>query len=69
LPDTGDGCGLGLSIVREIALAHGATVHLEEREAGTGARFVIQFGHHASTKPDGQIAGSEYQDLYQEHAS
>ncbi|MDY6981911.1 MAG: sensor histidine kinase, partial [Pseudomonadota bacterium] len=40
---TGEGCGLGLSIVREIALAHGATVRLEEGAAGTGARFVVNF--------------------------
>jgi two-component system sensor histidine kinase TctE len=39
----GDGCGLGLAIVREIALAHGASVHLEDRREGPGARFVVQF--------------------------
>ncbi|MGA0936294.1 MAG: sensor histidine kinase [Pseudohongiellaceae bacterium] len=41
-PDT-NGCGLGLSIVREIAMAHGANVYLEERAQGTGIRFVILF--------------------------
>jgi len=41
---SGDGCGLGLAIVREIALAHGATVELEERQGDSGARFVITFG-------------------------
>lgn len=39
----GDGCGLGLAIVREIALAHGATVTIENRQAGPGARFVVRF--------------------------
>jgi two-component system, OmpR family, sensor histidine kinase TctE len=43
-PEFGTGCGLGLAIVREIALAHGASVHLEEREEGSGIRFVVQFG-------------------------
>lgn len=38
----GEGCGLGLPIVREIALAHGAEVALEDRPGG-GARFVITF--------------------------
>ncbi len=46
-PERGTGCGLGLSIVREIALAHGASVHLEEREEGSGIRFVVQFNHGA----------------------
>jgi len=39
----GNGCGLGLSIVREIALAHGTEVQLEEREEGAGAKFVVRF--------------------------
>lgn len=42
-PERGSGCGLGLAIVREIALAHGATVQLEQREEGSGIRFVVQF--------------------------
>lgn len=40
---SGEGCGLGLAIVREIALAHGATVNLEERSEGAGVRFVVRF--------------------------
>lgn len=40
---SGEGCGLGLSIVREIALAHDASVELEERPEGSGTRFVIRF--------------------------
>lgn len=43
-PARGNGCGLGLAIVREIALAHGATVQLEERDEGCGIRFVVRFG-------------------------
>lgn len=42
-PERGLGCGLGLSIVREIALAHGASVHLEDRAEGSGICFVVQF--------------------------
>lgn len=49
VPDAGEGCGLGLSIVREIALAHGANVYLEERQEGTGTRFVIQFNQNENT--------------------
>ncbi len=50
VPATGSGCGLGLSIVREIALAHGATVQLEEREEGRGIRFVVQFKRSATAE-------------------
>ena len=39
----GEGCGLGLPIVREIARAHGADIRLEERASGGGTRFVIDF--------------------------
>lgn len=40
-PDSpGEGCGLGLPIVREIAQAHGAEIRLEERAQG-GTRFVV----------------------------
>ena len=37
----GDGSGLGLPIVREIARAHGADVRLDSRAADSGTRFVI----------------------------
>lgn len=41
-PDSpGDGCGLGLPIVREIARAHGADVRLENRDEHGGTRFVV----------------------------
>lgn len=39
----GGGVGLGLPIVREIALAHGADIRLEDRAAGGGTRFVVEF--------------------------
>jgi two-component system sensor histidine kinase TctE len=45
---SGNGCGLGLAIVREIALAHRATVELEEPERGSGTRFVVRFGVESS---------------------
>lgn len=38
-----DGCGLGLAIVQEIAVAHDAHVHLESPESGKGIRFVVRF--------------------------
>lgn len=43
LPDNGgDGCGLGLAIVRDIALAHGAEVRI--KKPGTaGTRVVVDF--------------------------
>jgi signal transduction histidine kinase len=36
-----DGAGLGLSITRAIAEAHGGGVHVEDAPAG-GARFVLR---------------------------
>ena len=42
-PAVGEGCGLGLAIVREIAMAHGAYVELEAGREGRGARFFVLF--------------------------
>jgi two-component system sensor histidine kinase TctE len=39
----GDGCGLGLSIVREIASLHDANVEVMSGENGHGARFCVSF--------------------------
>jgi two-component system sensor histidine kinase TctE len=39
----GDGCGLGLSIVREIASLHAAHVEVTSGENGRGARFCVTF--------------------------
>jgi two-component system sensor histidine kinase TctE len=38
-----DGCGLGLAIVREIAIGHGATVRLEPGAHGLGTRVTVEF--------------------------
>jgi two-component system, OmpR family, sensor kinase len=56
----GNGIGLGLAIVREIAQAHGGTAWVEDAETG-GARFVLdlpahfpwQRGHHATDSHSG----------------
>ena len=39
--DSGGGSGLGLSIVRAVALAHGGSVEVERAPSG-GARFVVR---------------------------
>lgn len=59
VPSLGEGCGLGLSIVREIALAHDASVLLEERQGG-GARFLVRFDvtHPAHTHDDSDAPGA-----------
>lgn len=38
-----EGCGLGLAIVREIALSHGATIALESGPAGSGTVVKVSF--------------------------
>jgi two-component system sensor histidine kinase TctE len=40
----GDGCGLGLSIVDEIARLHSSTVEVSSGIGGTGSRFTVVFG-------------------------
>ena len=39
----GEGCGLGLAIVREIAQLHQASVRIDANPAGSGARVTVQF--------------------------
>jgi two-component system, OmpR family, sensor histidine kinase TctE len=39
----GEGCGLGLAIVAEIAALHGATVEIRTPPSGTGALVVVTF--------------------------
>jgi len=51
VPDGDEGFGLGLSIVRAIARAHGGTVSLED-EQPHGARFVITLPVSAGGPPD-----------------
>lgn len=41
--NAGEGSGLGLSIVREIADAHNARVHISDVDEGTGARIDVAF--------------------------
>jgi len=42
LPDsTSEGCGLGLAIVREIALAHGAEISVSDGPDGRGTRMTV----------------------------
>ncbi|MGD9680709.1 MAG: sensor histidine kinase [Candidatus Obscuribacterales bacterium] len=43
-PGKGIGSGLGLSIVKEVARAHSATVTIGEGEGGKGTRVVVSFG-------------------------
>jgi two-component system sensor histidine kinase TctE len=43
-----DGCGLGLAIVREIALGHGATIELADGAGGKGTRIVLEFPLHTA---------------------
>ncbi|MGF1651488.1 MAG: stimulus-sensing domain-containing protein [Hyphomicrobiaceae bacterium] len=46
----GNNSGLGLSITREIVIAHGGTIVAENRPEG-GARFRIHIPHHLQTEP------------------
>ena len=47
----GDGAGLGLAIVREIALRHGAAVDLTDAAAGKGLRVAVRFPAAPATFP------------------
>jgi two-component system, OmpR family, sensor histidine kinase TctE len=40
----GDGCGLGLAIVEEIARLHSSTVEVSCGSDGRGSRFAVVFG-------------------------
>ena len=44
----GEGSGLGLSIVREIVLAHGATLRISTPSGGRGTRIVVRFQSQAA---------------------
>src|SRR5262249_54983314 len=45
----GDGCGLGLAIVEEIARLHSSTVEVGAGSDGRGSRFTVTFGSTAAT--------------------
>jgi len=47
----GDGCGLGLAIVEEIARLHGSTVEVSSGPDGRGSRFSIAFGDSPQQRP------------------
>jgi two-component system sensor histidine kinase TctE len=52
MPGTGgDGCGLGLAIVDEIARISGASLRLETGSSGTGLRASLRFGAAVSATP------------------
>jgi two-component system sensor histidine kinase TctE len=47
----GEGCGLGLAIVREIALAHQAEIMISDGPNGNGTRITISLPISASSAP------------------
>jgi two-component system sensor histidine kinase TctE len=47
----GEGCGLGLAIVREIAQSHAAEVILQSGAGGVGTMVVVTFRQLASSRP------------------
>ncbi len=48
IPGTpGEGCGLGLAIVDEIARVHGARLRILPGDGGTGTRVVLEFDEDA----------------------
>jgi two-component system, OmpR family, sensor histidine kinase TctE len=56
---SGNGCGLGLAIVRQIAQAHGASVTIESSAKGSGATVCITFGNVTAFSGAGHPAGVE----------
>jgi len=57
--DAGGGSGLGLSIVRAVALSHGGSVDAETGSSGTGARFVVRLPRSGARAPEpAQAAGA-----------
>jgi two-component system sensor histidine kinase TctE len=47
----GDGCGLGLAIVEEIARLHGSIVEVSAGSDGRGSRFVVVFNGPPPQRP------------------
>ncbi|MEO5588661.1 MAG: HAMP domain-containing sensor histidine kinase [Gemmatimonadaceae bacterium] len=52
----GTGCGLGLSVVKELAERHGGTVWVEASPGGKGSRFVVQLRAPAEPAYSGAVA-------------
>jgi two-component system, OmpR family, sensor kinase len=52
--DRGGSFGLGLAIVRAVAVSHGGSVRLTAREAGSGARFILRLPAASHLDDDGQ---------------
>ncbi len=50
-----EGMGIGLALVRRIALLHGGDIRVDDREGG-GARFVLNLGSAPSMTPDPVLA-------------
>jgi len=47
------GAGLGLSIVRSIATAHGGSIGLHDNDPGLRVRVVLPAGQHGGDRPEG----------------
>jgi two-component system sensor histidine kinase TctE len=52
----GEGCGLGLAIVREIADLHGATITIGEGACGRGTRVIVVF---PAAMPNGRVGKAQ----------
>ncbi len=56
--DRGGSFGLGLAIVQAVAVSHGGTVELEERQGSAGARFVVRLPAYSDLDDDGKDHGT-----------
>ncbi len=56
--DRGGSFGLGLAIVQAVAVSHGGTVELEDRQGSSGARFVVRLPAYSDLDDDGKDHGT-----------